>query len=487
MTRTGLATQVAQRLSSFRDPNGAVVEVGGRIFRLVRGPAVDATRKFLESRLCRTLVEERLLVATWEAQDAGTLGLELGIGQEALEQGNAGLLLEHEAIWFPSYPHEWPAEMLWEAGRLTLELCDRSLEHGFGLKDATPYNVLFCGPRPVFVDVLSFEPRDPTDFVWRAYGQFVRTFLLPLALWRFSGVTPGVVFLSSREGLTPEQAARWLGPVVRLRRPVLTLATVPSWLSRWADRMGEGLHRHRPADPEVAQHALRALFRGLRGQLERLRPRVTTGSGWSRYEEEAQRFAPEARRAKHEWVVTTLRRLEPETVLDLGCNTGTFALAAAELGARVVAVDRDPVVVGRAWREAARGGRDVLSLVVDVTRPTPALGWRNLECRSFLDRARDRFDGVLMLALVHHLVVSERVPVEEVAVLARELSRRFALVEFVPREDPMFRRLLRGRHALFESWTQERFEAAFRRWFEVADVMDLPCSGRRLYCLLRRE
>lgn len=318
MKRTGPAAEVAHRSSSFRDPDGAVVEVGGRIFRLVRGPAVDRTRKFLASELCRMLVAERLLVPTWEERGVGSLGVELGIGQEALERGNVGLVLGHEAIWFPSYPHEWPAEMLWEAGRLTLELCDRSLEHGFGLKDATPYNVLFCGPRPVFVDVLSFEPRDPADFVWRAYGQFVRTFLLPLALWRFCGVPPGVVFLSSREGLTPEQAARWLGPIVRLRRPVLTLATVPNWLGRWADRMGEGLYRRRTADPEVARRALRTLFRGLRDQLERLRPPVSTGSGWSRYEEETLRSAPEARRVKHEWVVATLRRRKPETMLDPG-------------------------------------------------------------------------------------------------------------------------------------------------------------------------
>jgi hypothetical protein len=31
-----------------------------------------------------------------------------------------------------------------------------SLREGFGLKDATPYNVLFRGAQPVFVDLLSF-------------------------------------------------------------------------------------------------------------------------------------------------------------------------------------------------------------------------------------------------------------------------------------------------------------------------------------------
>ena len=52
---------------------------------------------------------------------------------------------EHERIPFPSFPYEWPPEMLEAAGSLTLDLAEAALEEGFGLKDATPYNVLFRG------------------------------------------------------------------------------------------------------------------------------------------------------------------------------------------------------------------------------------------------------------------------------------------------------------------------------------------------------
>ncbi|MDR5684066.1 MAG: class I SAM-dependent methyltransferase [Armatimonadota bacterium] len=477
---SGSREATGKRLS-FRDPDGSLVELDGEVLRIVREGAAERVRTFLESPLFRGLVDEGLLVPTWPAQTEPP-GQEPACGANAA--GERPLVLRHETVEFPSYPHEWPAEMLWEAGRLTLELCERSLEFGFGLKDATPYNVLFRGPRPVFVDVLSFEPREPGDFVWTAYGQFVRTFLLPLALWRWARVPPAVVFSAYREGLAPEQAVRWLGTWARLRPPVLTLATLPHWLAGWADRMGERLHRRRIGDAEVAGHVLRRLFRGLRDQLERLQPPASRDSEWARYEEA---IPPQARRAKHDWVVGTLRRLAPKTVLDLGCNTGSLAQAAAGTGARVVAVDRDPVVVGLAWRRAASVGCDVLPLVVDVARSTPALGWRNLECRSFLDRAQGRFDCVLMLALIHHLAVTEHIPVGEVAALTRDLTRRFALVEFVPQDDPMFCRLVRGRDTLFASWTQETFEAAFRQWFDIVDVAEIPGSARRLYCMVRRD
>jgi hypothetical protein len=81
-------------------------------------------------------------------------------------------ILEHSKVDFPSFPYEWPPEMLHAAGVLTLELAQAALDDGMGLKDASPYNV-FQGPNPVFVDVLSFERRDPRDFTWLAYGQLI--------------------------------------------------------------------------------------------------------------------------------------------------------------------------------------------------------------------------------------------------------------------------------------------------------------------------
>ena len=62
------------------------------------------------------------------------------------------------------------------AAELTLKLGEEAIGEGWVLKDATPLNVLFQGPRPIFVDILSFERRDPRASVWLAYGQYVRTF-----------------------------------------------------------------------------------------------------------------------------------------------------------------------------------------------------------------------------------------------------------------------------------------------------------------------
>ncbi len=150
---------------SFRDPAGTVLRSAGRILRAVEQGSVAELEAFLATQAARGATEAGRLVTSVRISPEEATELTLG----------SGAIFEHDRIPFPSYAHEWPPEMLAAAGTLTLELFRSGLREGFGLKDATPYNVLFRGPRPVFVDVLSFERRQPRDATWRAYAQFVRT------------------------------------------------------------------------------------------------------------------------------------------------------------------------------------------------------------------------------------------------------------------------------------------------------------------------
>jgi SAM-dependent methyltransferase len=170
-------------------------------------------------------------------------------------------------------------------------------------------------------------------------------------------------------------------------------------------------------------------------------------------------------------------------VLDIGANTGHFSEIAARGGARVTAIDRDAVVVGETWRRAARTGLDILPLVVNLANPSPGAGWRNREFPSFLERARGAFDMVLMLATVHHLMAGDGVPVEEIVGLVAECTTKWAVIEYVGPEDEMFRRVARGRDALWGWLTPAAFEAAWRREFEI--VRGVGDGGRRVY-LMRR-
>jgi len=196
--------------ASFRDPDGSVFSLAGRIFRSVTPSGAATLRAALETPGVARMFSEGRIVAT-SPVDAEALG---SAASECRAAGQTEFF-EHERIPFPSYPYEWPPEMLHAAAGLTIDLARELLTSGFGIKDATPFNVLFRGPDPVFVDVLSFEARNPNDPIWLPYAQFVRTFLLPLALSKRLDLPIDQVFQTRRDGIEPDEAYRWLPKSLR--------------------------------------------------------------------------------------------------------------------------------------------------------------------------------------------------------------------------------------------------------------------------------
>jgi SAM-dependent methyltransferase len=181
-----------------------------------------------------------------------------------------------------------------------------------------------------------------------------------------------------------------------------------------------------------------------------------------------------------------LDRLRPARVLDIGANTGLYSLMAAEAGARVVALDSDAASIDALWRTAQRDGQPVTALVANIARPTPAAGWRNREQLSLLERLHGRFDMVLMLAVIHHLILREQVPLGLIADLCFRLTRRWLLVEWVPPSDPMFQEWLRGRDDLYGHLSEDDLNQAFASLFNVADRAVLG-NGRVLLLLERKD
>jgi SAM-dependent methyltransferase len=239
------------------------------------------------------------------------------------------------------------------------------------------------------------------------------------------------------------------------------------------------------ANPEKARFILESLFKRLERTLDSLKPVAQKKSAWSDYMA-THSYDDPALAAKEQFVSEALREFKPARVLDAGANTGHFSALAAQAGAEVVAIDIDPVCVGTIWRRGREQKLNILPMVVNLTHPSPALGWRNSECPSFLDRATGAFDGVLMLALIHHLLVTERIPLEEIFRLAAQLTNSLLIIEFIAPEDEMFRRLTRGRAHLHATLDVTVFEKVSAIHFEIVKSLALPGTRRRLYCLKRK-
>ena len=263
--------------------------------------------------------------------------------------------------------------------------------------------------------------------------------------------------------------------------PFLGSITLPAILSRGGDGGSDRFRSRNSRSSQEATFLLERLFRRMRRLLASAFDPAPKHQA-SNYAEGGHNYSAPESTAKVRVIEAAMLRYGPKNVLDIGCNIGRFSAIAASHGASVVAIDRDPDAVGTLWRAATRDKLDVLPLVIDIARPPGGCGWANREFASFVDRARGKFDCILMLALIHHLLVNERVPLDSIFELTAELTTDIAIVEYVDREDPQFRRIARGREALHAGLTRDFFEQAARRHFEIVESQEVTPT-RRIYTL----
>jgi SAM-dependent methyltransferase len=458
--------------STFRDPAGQLYLTPSHAIRRIHPESVVQTRAFLDSKLRGDLERSGDLIATEIVAPATNLAVDTG-----------ELWLRHPRIDPISYPWEWTTGQWRSAAELTLRLAGQAVDAGWSLKDATPLNIVFRGAQPVLVDVLSFERRDPNSAVWLAYGQFVRTFLLPLLATKYLKWPLEATFFS-RDGYEPATLYRALRPWQRLHPHLLDVVTLATLLERPTKSARQTRKVAGVSDPALAIHILHNRFARLAKQI-RHAVQTDQSSRWRGYEKAATHYRAADVESKQQFVQRMLDRCRPLRVLDIGANTGTYSLLAAEAGAEVVALDSDRGALDLLWRTANRDKKAVATLVANIARPTPAAGWGNREQLSLLERLGGDFDMVLMLAVIHHLILREQAPLGHIGELCSTLTRQWLILEWIPPSDPMFQEWMRGRDDLYGHLSEDDLIRALAPWFRVVDRTVL--DNQRTLLLMERN
>jgi ribosomal protein L11 methylase PrmA len=456
-------------LASWRDPWGFVYRRNGVLLRQVNDRAAEEWYAFSESALATQLASQGRLLP-WEPAPI----------EEAADSEHAVAVIKPEQLDFISWPYEWTFGELKSAALLTLDVQLAAIEAGFSLRDASAYNVQFRGVTPILIDHLSFE-RLPQGKPWVAYRQFCEHFLAPLALMARVDPRLGRMLRDHLEGVPLDLAARLLPGSTRFR-------------------LGLGAHIHlharsmrRNADAglsakeaSLSTTRLRQLVESLRGTVEGLRWEPS-GTEWAEYADVSHESYASGDGKSSEKAKLVRRLLGPgegRVCWDLGANTGAFSAVAAEAGYRVFAFDADLAAAERHFQALREAGRtDTTPLVMDLADPSPAQGWRERERNGLVERANA--DVVLALALIHHLAIGRNVPLPMVLELFADMAAD-AIVEWVPRDDPMVKRMLASREDVFDDYTEDGFRRAAEARFEVVAREPIEGSGRVLYSLRRR-
>lgn len=452
--------------SSFRDPSGFVFYHKDRILRQIN-PCYQKNYEFLiRSGLYRKLVNEGLLIPHHQIKAPK------GVYK----------IIEPKKITFISYPYEWCFTQLKEAALLTLKIQKLALKWGMSLKDCSVYNVQFIGSKPIFIDTLSFE-RYVKGAPWVAYRQFCQHFLAPLALMGHVDIRLNQLLKSHIDGLPLDMAVSLLPSRDRFNFGFLMHIYAHSKAQKYCSSVSQ-----KNAPVKLANFSLNSFY-GLIDSLESViqkikRRRIQTR--WADYYSLGESYTSEAIASKRmiieKWI-SRIRKLD--MACNFGANKGLFSRITSLKEIYTISSDFDPVCVESNYLLALKNKEiNILPLLLDISNPSPGIGWDNKERKSFVERGP--FDLVTALALVHHLAISNNLPLAKISDFFKQVSK-VLIIEFVPKDDAMVKRMFFSRKDIFRDYTRECFEKEFVKNFIIEETVAVNDSKRTLYLMRRKD
>lgn len=456
--------------SSFRDPSGFIFSQDDILYRQINHSYAASYDKLQQSGLYDALLKDQLLIPHEEAD------LSLALSDSAYK------VIKPTAVEYISYPHEWSFSQLKDAALLTLRIQLLALRYGMVLKDASAYNIQFHHGKPIFIDTLSFEVYEEGS-PWVSYKQFCQHFLAPLALMSYCDIRLGQLFRSYIDGIPLDLVSTLLPRKSYFNFSLLThIHLHAKSQSKYADS-GESTETSKKIRP-ISKRALRALMLSIQSCVAAMNWRLPD-TEWGNYYS-ATNYESQSMQHKAELVEEYLKLALPDSALmqDLGANTGQFSQIAAKLGHSVIAQDIDPVAVEKHYLNIKMSGESqVLPLLLDLTNPGPAMGWNLSERMSFKERSGNNL--VMALALVHHIAISNNVPLDLIAKFFSDIGK-FLIIEFVPKTDSQVKKLLASREDIFDLYHEQGFEEAFSKYFEIQKQEKIVDSARTLYLMKNR-
>jgi ribosomal protein L11 methylase PrmA len=426
--------------ASFKDPAAKVFSVEDDdeyIYRELSLGYFTHYHHFKSSGLAEELVKKNLLVSFEESQSADTI------------------ILKAKKIRFVSYPYEWSFNQWKDAALLTLKVQYQALKHGMILKDATPFNVVFDGCKPLFVDISSFEIYKAGE-PWKAFKQFSENFYLPILLLKYFDATGNHVYQNNIAGIPLSSGLKMLPAKAYFNFNTLLYLVLPRSI-----RDNTKANKKEAGSKSVNQKSLMQFSEQLFSNIDKLK-QSKVQTKWNDYYD---RNVGESYRAEKESVIVDWisNCYQNKVLIDFGCNTGNFSRLAAKQVGSIIAFDEDMRSVDELYNSCKENKlHNIFSFTASISQPTPAVGWNNKE-RSSL-QSRTKGDVGMALALIHHLAITNHINFAMMAGFFSSSCKEL-IIEFVPKEDDKVQLLLANREDIFDWYSENNFVAAFEEKF----------------------
>jgi len=453
-------TKFKKENSSFRDRSGFLFYHENEIYRIIDYSYKEQYEKLIKSELYKKLTEKNLIIPHSEVKN-------LDIDYDYYK------IIKPEKIPFISYPYEWSFSQLKDAALLTLRIQRAAMKYGMTLKDGSAFNIQFLNGYPILIDTLSFEIYNDGQ-IWKPYKQFCQHFLAPLALMSKKDIRLNLLSKTFIDGIPIDLTAKLL--------PKTTFGNFG--LMAHIHAHAKSQKHYKDKDAKIKQKTLSK--RSFEGLIENLKSSVEKmtwkedNTEWGDYYSDTN-YTEKSFEEKKQFISSILEQVKPKLVWDMGANTGVFSRLASNKGIYTISFDIDPLAVEKNYLSSSQNSdQNILPLILDLTNPSSNIGWNNDERMSIIQRGPA--DMVFALALVHHLAISNNVPLNKLAEFFSHISK-FLIIEFVPKSDSQVKRLLLTRDDIFEDYDEKTFELEFSKFFKIINSKKILDSERTVYVM----
>ena len=409
-----------------KKPELTVDEVGEiffddeHVYRAIKDEFIEHAKEMLENGFLNELISKKLFPKTW-------------ITEKKIE--GFSLVLEHQKIEYWNYPYEWSFDMLKDAALTVLEVNKIANKYGYEIKDGHVDNVVFNMNNPTYIDLGSFIKYDNNEKPnWTSYLDFYLTFYIPLKLWSKGFINLARNIILGRKHFNEQEFFRLNNPILNVCLGNKITASLHYFITRFRRTclVSKSTVRKYTGSRVIFRNLaliINSTFKGLysTSNLERRISKIKSPkehSIWHDYHSNMDVSASD-RFVRIRDIINELKDID--VVLEVASNQGKFASFILENSAiqKVIATDYDSGAVNTMYHHN-KGNEKLLTLLFDIVL-TDGRMYRDIPIAQ-----RISGDAVVALAVTHHLVLTQGIPLDYFFSKIKELSKKYVLVEFMP-------------------------------------------------------
>ena len=388
------------------DPNGRVFFYKGGVYRAIYKHRVEFVRKLFDDGIVDALVRKNLLVGTYLTD---------------MELEGFGLVLRHDAIDVNIKSAEWSIVTYIEAAKQYLRLVKELFKYNLILIDGHHgnFSLSFDGI-PLWHDFGSIGEHPGGTFFTNSLAEFREYFYYPLMYYRMVGSFSLIRRLGlhlANEDYMKMLLSRYRRFRERFHFFPLGVRPFTRFLFLVSRRLGGS-----SVSDRINNRLFSRLVNVLYSDIDHIsyEPEKTV---WSDYHDKISfKNIDDYGNPRSEAIITLIKKISPDRILDLGSNQGVFSHLAYRYCPVVIASDYDHAAVAKHAKFLldSKAGRKIFPVVIDVIKMNDGA------------KSRYRSHTVLALALTHHLRLGQQYPFDYIAKQFSDLAERFLVTEFMP-------------------------------------------------------